>query len=147
VAFLLKEDRIIAPILIHFKHNEEKHQAYFTVGTAAKDLCADKVFLINEVAARLVTNKEDAEYMAKNYDHENPLSYPESMRLDGILFIEIDLKSEKSDALFHRYTKDGEKFVFEEKIKTFQELAGTDESVVFTGVLVDCVLDGFRRTV
>ncbi len=133
MAFILRDGHF-APMELKFETDDEKHRAYVSIGLTAQKLGADRVILLNDVAARAADTPEEAKYMAENYDHECPLSYPESMRWDGILTLDIDLKSEKVDGFFRQYKRDGDEYSFEELV----------DNGSFSGGLVNNILTGFK---
>lgn len=153
IAFLLDSDRVITIVELKFTDDEEKYKSYLAVGKIAEKAKANRVILINDVAARIYKTKKEAEYAYENYDHESPLSYPESMRLDGILFIDINIESECIKEYFLRYERENEEFKFHKlsKLGSFveEEIGKTNdfgETGVFSGILIENVLRGYNKS-
>jgi len=134
MAFIIKEGEIV-PMSLSNTDDEAKFRSYTDVGLVAQKLAADKVILLADVAARIVDNPEDAKYVQENYSTESPLSYPESLRLDGILFLVVELKSGTATGYFRRYEKHEIGYKFHE-LETYSE--------TFSGGLVNMVMGGFN---
>ena len=109
IAFVIKDKEILIPILLSFHNDQDKQTGYTMVGVVAQYLSADAVILINDVAMRGYKNKTEADYAMRNYLTESPLTYPESMRQDGIYFLSISFKTRKIYGYFQPYKKEGEK--------------------------------------
>ena len=140
VAFLINSDKILGILELKFETDEEKYNMYFRVGQVAKQLKADRVVMINDVALRTYTNKEEADYARQNYDHESPLCYPENMRQDGILLTDIKIGSKKIEACFLKYEKREEEIYFYDP----QEIK-SDFKVSLNGALVENILKGYEK--
>ncbi len=95
IAFIIKNKEILVPVLLSFHNDQDKQTGYTMVGVVAQYLSADTVILINDVAMREYKNKTEADYAILNYSTENPLTYPESMRQDGIYFLSISFETRK----------------------------------------------------
>jgi len=140
VSFLINSDRILGIVELEFETDEEKYNMYFQIGQIAKKFKANRIVMINDVAFRIYTNKEDADYARQNFDHESPLCYPENMRQDGILFTDIKIKSKKIDVCFLKYEKREKEIYFYDP----QELRFDFKEGSLNGTLIENVLKGYK---
>lgn len=145
VAFLIQSNQVLTVVGLNYETDEKKYDSCFQIGITAKKLKADRIILINDSAARVFTNKKESEYAMKNYSHESPLCYPESMRLDGILLIDLKIESEKSEIYFLRYEKRGEDFHFHDLTALRELIKCPADEGVFSGTLTENVLKGYNN--
>lgn len=120
VAMIIKGEDDLIPCMLPFKNDKEKLALYFALGVAMKEKGCHRVIIITDVAVRKIDmNPENAEkvkeYFKRNILTEQPLTYPESMREDGIYLQLIDFEEDRSDAYFKRYEnrKDTPRFYHE----------------------------------
>lgn len=138
VAFLLKDKNIIAVLMLTFQTDDVKYTQYYNIGEEARKRSADAILIVSDVAMREYKTMDDVKYMLKNYATEAPLSYPESMRQDGIFYSAIDLMSGKADGFFQRYVR----LHSQEDIFKFFKIESFKEALI--GDLQETVLKGFR---
>ena len=139
VIIAMKGDKLLAPILLQFKCDNEKYATYKIIGKIAKKLAADRIILINDVALKMYDTK-DSEHVMKNYNTMSPLTYPENMRQDGIFIHDLNLITEKVKPYFLRYKKQKKGSFKFYNINTFQ---GSEDS--FSGEIMNSVLKGFKN--
>lgn len=112
-ALLMDDQGIIAPIVVSWKDDQTKVDAYNQVGQQAKSLSASGVILINDVASRRVMS-EDMKHFRQNFDTERPTTYPESLRQDMISVGYLDFQVDKIIIYYQEYKKEGESIVWGE---------------------------------
>lgn len=133
-AFFIKDnEKGMVRISPNFKTAEEKYKSCIAIGLTAKQVGANSIILLNDVASKTYS-KENADYVEKNYNTESPLTYPESQRDDGIMIMYMDMKTKKIDAYFQKYKKQGNNIKFY-KIKEFpdNEMDGLVPESIFEG--------------
>lgn len=148
IAFLIREGKIVAPILLRIQTDEEKPDVYKSIGMIAKKFSADSVIIVQDAALKVFKTKEESKYVLENLATEKPLMYPENMRQDGIFFFVIDLKTKETNGYFQEYEKKGKDIHFH-KLINYLELVkdsfspDSDEGKL-GGSIVDCVLKGYK---
>lgn len=111
VAMILSKDKGIIPCMLPFRDDEEKSALYYGLGIGMKKYNADRVILINDVALKTYDKPVNISVT------EQPLTYPESMREDGIFIQDINIVTGRVDGYFQRYEnkKDAPRFYHELK--------------------------------
>ena len=102
VAFLITRDNKLIPCMLPCNGEGEKRAMHLALGAAMKELKAFRVILISDAAMRALSPEKYEEFK-KNYETEQPLMYPESMRQDGIFVQDIDVEKSFSNGYFMRY--------------------------------------------
>lgn len=134
VAFLVRDGEFSSPMLLDFSNDHKKYTSCIEIGLTAQKINSDRIILVNDIAMRTVNSLEEAEYIKDNYDHESPLSYPESMRIDGILFIDINISTNKRSIYLQKYKKSSQDLVF----------LDLDHQTNFDGALIQAVMKGLN---
>lgn len=131
IALIFKEGALISSMIISWDTDENKQYAYRMLGEKAKELAADFVIWINDVAVRTVKSPEELEFIKKNYDTERPTAYPETLRQDMILLGYLDLKTLKDSMWIQAYNKmkDGKR-VYKELIKTENMVSAMSQWII-----------------
>lgn len=137
VTFLIKDGGLLGPYILNYSNDDEKYANYWSIGLTAQKLNADRIILVNDIAMREAKNSEDAKYIRNNYDHESPLSYPESMRIDGILLVDIYTSTNKRLIYLQKFKKSLKDYVF-------LNLESYDQDS-FDGALIQSVLKGLTH--
>jgi hypothetical protein len=134
VAMMLSKDKGIIPCMLPFRNDEEKSALYYGLGTGMKKYKASRVILINDVAMKMYDKPAE-----KISELEKPLTYPESMRQDGIFLQDVDLATGRVDGYFMRYEnkKDAPRFYYE--LKHLNKGA-----VSMGGLLLNQIKDGYE---
>jgi len=136
IAFVIKNTQMIAPILLDFRASQEKYKSCKYAGAIAKYLNADAVILVSDVAMKEYKSKEEADFAVRNYSTESPLSYPESMRVDGIFLLVIDLETKKIEGYMQLYEKKGDNYTFK-NLEDFSGVTGIG------GMIQESVIEGY----
>lgn len=134
VAMMFSEEKGIIPCMLPFRDEEHKSAIYYGLGTGMKKYKANRVILINDVALKMYDKPT-----GKISESEKPLTYPESMRQDGIFLQDVDLATGRVDGYFMRYEnkKDAPRFYYELKhVNKGAESMG--------GFLVDQIKNGYE---
>lgn len=141
VAMVITDDGHIIPCMLPFKNDdsEEKYAMYGAVGVTMKKFNANKVVLVNDVALKYYSSKEEADKAKENYQTESPLMYPESLRQDGILLQEVDLGDDTVNSYFMRYENTSP--------RKYHELARLNkEGESMAGAIISSLKDGYARS-
>lgn len=134
VAMMLSKDKGIIPCMLPFRNDEEKSALYYGLGTGMKKYRANRVILINDVAMKMYDKPAE-----KISELEKPLTYPESMRQDGIFLQDVNLATGRVDGYFMRYEnkKDAPRFYY-----GLKHLNKGTESM--GGLLLNQIKDGYE---
>jgi len=138
VAFFIKDDQVECPEKIVHKDDEEKFNHYYQIGKKLQEY--DYVIVLQDIAYRSFDNKDAAKEVIENYMTESPLTYPESMRMDGILYMAL---ANTGDGIGMRmycqsYRKDKDKYQFDD----LKDWSGACESL--SGNLLEAVQSGYN---
>lgn len=102
VGFVITKEKKIIPCALPFRNDIEKSAIYLALGVAVRKFSGSRVIMINDVAMRKIDPK-DMEEFKKNYTTEQPLTYPESMRQDGIFLQDMNMETGRIEGYFMRY--------------------------------------------
>jgi len=151
IAFVIKNNTILLPLLITFSNEEEKLDAYVYLGAFAKISEADTIIVANDVAMMAYSGIKEVRYSRKNYSTEDPLTYPERMRQDGIFFRVIDMKKRKVvNAAFQRYEKEEGKYKFDELDENYlknKKIGGRLQESILKGYDLPVSKENFEKYV
>ena len=103
VAMIVNKENKMIPCFFPHEVSEDKYAMYRALGEAMKEYDAERVVIISDAALRILQNEKDIEHFKENAATEQPLSYPKSMRMDGILLVEIRPKTRSSEGYFKHY--------------------------------------------
>lgn len=139
VAIILSESQ---PAVVGFD-NSDKTQAYSLVGLTAAKMNGHSLIIINDIAMRKIdwqglTEEEIDKILADPTEH--PLTYPKSLRTDGILVHYIDLWSDRQMAYILPYVEDEENNGY--KFKRLRVLKGE-----MSGYLPETVKEMYNRSI
>lgn len=144
VVFVFGENQIYV-ILVPWDNNEAKIATLKEVGKKCVELDAHRLALLVDVAMKKYDNPEDALYASRNPETEAPLSYPESMRIDGLLINYMDFK-DPDDELLRMYpykVKDGQ--IVREPMQDLPgNFTGTLKNALTFGFVQACIMKEFR---
>jgi len=137
VAFLVGKNNQIIPCTVPFKNDTQKRGMYLALGASMKPLGSSRVILINDAAMKTYDKSKDWEIDVT----EQPLTYPESMREDGIFLQDINMKTDRIEGYFMRYEnkKDAPRFYHDLKHLN----AGHDG---MGGFIIECVMEGYKES-
>jgi len=107
MAFFMDGDQ---PIVAAISLNSDKYEMYRKLGAMLGLKNITDVILLNDCAFRTV-NVKDFQFVKENYNTESPLSYPESMRTEALVFAHINFK-EKDKICMMAYKKYGKEVEF-----------------------------------
>lgn len=115
MAFIVTADadpKIAAAVPMTSEIDKERMLACFSAGWIANIMTLKNVFLVSDVAFRVVNDRETAEYILGNWDTECPATYPDSLRQNAIFFSHMDLDTEQTTVYLCEYlnTPDGPAF-------------------------------------
>lgn len=131
MAFFMDGDQ---PIVVAIALNSDKYAMYHKLGVLLGQRNVTEVILLNDCAFRTV-NVKDAQFVKENYDTESPLSYPESMRTEALVFVHINFK-ERDKICVMAYKKVGKKVEFLEETSDVDDFNGGIRASVAAGFSV-----------
>lgn len=136
---LVVAEKELMPLELLFRDSEDKYRMYFALGLTLKKVKQTIVILINDVALRHVDKKDAHKFKDNKCDPtEQPTTYPESMRQDGIFIQEIDVTTKTMNAYLMRYeNRKDERFWHPlEKLNK--------DGAAMSGAILDSVVDGYE---
>ncbi len=145
---LLEEDGYLDPIAFIITDTmipcmlscpkEDKKAMFTALGAVMKKFKSKRIILVSDIAMRVVDPEKSDEIKA-NLLTEQPLTYPESMRQDGIFLQDINPERHFSDAYFMQYEnlKDAPRL-----FHNLTQLNKKEES--FSGAFFDSVVSGYN---
>jgi hypothetical protein len=140
IAMILSKNKGIIPCMLPFRDDEEKTALYYGLGVGMKKYNANRVILINDAAMKMYNKSmisETGKLMIS--ETEKPLTYPESMRQDGIFIQDINMVTGRVDVYFQRYENKKEVPRFYHELKHINRDA---ESM--GGHMVDQIREGYK---
>ena len=138
--FLFREDKMVTePLPIMAVQGCDSRDSnginFFKIGMMAKMLGADMVVALTDVAYRSVNKKEAVDAT------EQPLSYPKSMRKEGMCFHFVEIPSWKMTISLTPYSGgDGETIAFEPEMDI-------GESSGLESRFIDLIRDGYSKDI
>ena len=109
LALIINSEGGITPCSLPWENDEEKGKLLLVLGVSLKKFDSHEVIFLSDVAMRSIgtddpkETRKMKEYYKENHATEQPLSYPKSMREDGIYLQYMDLNLNHTKAYFKRY--------------------------------------------
>jgi len=136
IAFLVGKNNQIIPCMVPFKNDAQKRGVYLALGAAMKALGSNRVILVNDAAMKMFDKPMEEVHIT-----ETPLTYPESMREDGIFLQDMNTITERIEGYFMRYENKKDAPRFYHDLKHFN--AGHES---MGGFIPECVMEGYKES-
>lgn len=146
VAMIINKENKTIPSYFPHEVSEDKYAMYRALGEAMREFEAERVVIISDAAVRVLYKKKDIEHFKENVVTEQPLLYPKSMRMDGILLLEICPKTRSSEGYFKHYEElKNAPSLFHDllKLKDMPGMGGKLKE--FGGDIFDHVMEGYEN--
>lgn len=113
VAIPLAVDEILDPIPLRFEKGTNELETFCNVGAFCRMHDAIGVVIVFTGAGKKFRTKSEEEYFSKNFETENPLTYPENMRDNYILVQYVDFNNFSCNVVkFCQFFRDSENIRF-----------------------------------